>query len=186
MTVLVTLVRHGRTSWNAEGRLLGWRDVGLDRVGTAEAEALAARLAGSDFDAAWSSDLRRARETAAVIGTAATTDQRLREFDFGRLEGSTWEELAPETQEALVAFDGFAARCGETVSAFRRRVVDFMDGLAEGRHLVVTHGGVIRVVLAACGDRRSRSSTGSITTVDWPHRHIVVTPSVDGGSAKRN
>ena len=59
------LVRHGETAWNAEGRVQGQLDVPLSEVGRAQARAVAAALALERFDAIYSSDLVRVRETAA-------------------------------------------------------------------------------------------------------------------------
>src|SRR4029079_7551515 len=72
MPVLL-LVRHGETAWNAEHRWQGHHDAPLNDVGTAEAQAVASRVALDRPAALYSSDLRRARETA---GEGAQRDRR--------------------------------------------------------------------------------------------------------------
>ncbi len=145
------LVRHGATDWSAAGRLTGWTDVPLNALGRDQASALAARLAGQRFAGAWTSDLSRARDTALLAGVDAIADPRLRELDFGSLDGMRWDELPPGVPERLVEFDSFEAPGGESTAALRARVHDFLDGLTDGHHLLVTHGGVIRLLLRESG-----------------------------------
>jgi probable phosphoglycerate mutase len=148
VTLRLWLVRHGETAWSRAGRLTGWTDVPLARAGRRRAAALAETFTDIPFDGVWSSDLRRAAQTAsAIAGDAVVEDRRLRELDFGALEGRTWDELTPGVRERLAAFDGFEAPGGGTVDELRDRVGSFLDDLPSGDHLVVTHGGVIRLLL---------------------------------------
>ena len=66
----LVLVRHGQTAWNAEGRAQGHADVSLDDVGRTQAETMAPVVAAYDPVALVSSDLARARETAAFLEKA--------------------------------------------------------------------------------------------------------------------
>jgi 2,3-bisphosphoglycerate-dependent phosphoglycerate mutase len=173
VTVEVTFVRHGRTAWNAEHRLLGWADVPLHNVGEEQARVLGQMFHGARFDAVWSSDLARAVATSRLAGWTAEPDVRLREIDFGALESQTWEKLDPTQREALVAFDGFQAPGGESVADFVDRIVDFLDSLPPGSHLVVTHGGVIRAVLRMCGASGTFPAPGEAHRVDWTGRRSL-------------
>lgn len=149
--VRLWLVRHGATAWSEEGRLCGWSDVPLSAGGRDAAEGLreeAARVLRS-AQAVWCSDLRRARETAELAGLPVVPDPRLRELSFGTLEGARWDELSEETRDALTRFVGFSAPGGESLEELERRVGAFLSGLARGTHIVVTHGGVIRLLLRA-------------------------------------
>ena len=155
------MVRHGATPWSEAGRLNGWTDVPLSDAGRRQVRGLARSLALDDGATIWSSDLERAVATARAIsgGAAIRIDERLRELDFGRLEGLTWSELEPATRRALVDFDGFEAPGGESVAALSSRVDDFLADLRNGTgpHVVVTHGGVIRLLLRrGPGDRPVR------------------------------
>jgi probable phosphoglycerate mutase len=151
MSARVWLVRHGATDWSDAGRLTGWRDIPLNDVGRRQARLLRRRLRSIEFDGIWSSDQSRAMETARVAVGGARADERLRELDFGELEGRTWDQCSPEAQAELVSFDRFVAPGGESASELRDRVLAFTDTLSDGRHLVFTHGGVIRVLLRLTG-----------------------------------
>ncbi len=93
----VIIVRHGQTSWNAEGRAQGHADIGLDDTGRDQAEAMCQFVAGYDPTLLVSSDLARARETAAFLekatGLTALEDPRWREYDLGERTGLTVEEF---------------------------------------------------------------------------------------------
>ena len=71
---MILLARHGQTSENAAGRILGRRDPPLSDAGRAEAAALAASLRGEGLQAIWTSPLRRARETAAIVASGLGLD----------------------------------------------------------------------------------------------------------------
>jgi len=173
MTVLVSFVRHGRTEWNVDRRLLGWTDVGLDDVGVRQAVALGSRIGADTFDSIWTSDLGRAVATAVHAGWSARSDVRLREIDFGDLEGLTWSGLSPDVRESLVAFDGFVAPGGESTAALVTRLRDFLDALSPGSHLIVTHGGVIRAALRVCGVATDFPRHGALYTVDWTAARLL-------------
>jgi probable phosphoglycerate mutase len=146
------LVRHGQTDWNRDRRLQGRTPMPLNQVGRQEAAALRSVLRDQSFVEAWSSPATRSVVTAQLAYGEAIVDSRLDEFDFGDLEGMTWIELSSEVKEALLEFDGYAAPGGESVADFRHRIEDFVTGLPGGRHLIFTHGGVIRVLAGTTPD----------------------------------
>jgi probable phosphoglycerate mutase len=150
----VWLLRHCSTVSGEEGRLLGWRDEPLSPTGRRHALSLRKEVEAIAPDHVWSSDLRRAVETARLASREPRVDGRLREIDFGRLEGLTWERCSVGHREALARFEGFAAPDGETLDQLRVRVHAFVEELGPGRHLVVTHGGVVRLLLREAGDLR--------------------------------
>jgi probable phosphoglycerate mutase len=167
------LVRHGETPASRGRMLAGWEDVPLTEHGEAQARALRPVLEGNPFDGVWCSDLRRAATTARLAWDGeARRDSRLREMSFGTLEGLPWETLDPGWQEALVRFEGFEPPGGETFDELRRRVLDFVGTLPPGRHLVFTHGGVLRLLSREVGEDHF-VPTGSLLVVDWESRRIV-------------
>jgi len=98
------VVRHGRTGWNASGRVQGQADAPLDEVGRAQARAVAPRLAELAPVAIVASDLSRAADTAgelaAVTGLPVRLDVRLRERCFGQWQGLLNSEIAQRFPEA--------------------------------------------------------------------------------------
>jgi 2,3-bisphosphoglycerate-dependent phosphoglycerate mutase len=170
VTVRLYLVRHGATAWTEAGRLTGWADVPLSDRGRIQARGLRSRLNGRRFAGVWSSDLARAVETAAIAAGDQRRDGRLRELDFGTLEGMTWTELPADMRRGLVTFEGFRAPGGESVDQFRARVRRFVEELTPGDHLVVTHGGVARLLLREAGGDRvvPPGSAVEVAVARWP------------------
>jgi probable phosphoglycerate mutase len=166
------LVRHGETPASRGRTLAGWSDVPLTERGEDQARALRPLLAGERFDGVWSSDLRRAVATARLAWGEPRQDRRLREMSFGSLEGQLWETLDPASQEALARFEGFAAPGGESFEDLRSRVISFLDGLPAGRHLLFTHGGVVRLLSREVGEDRF-VPTGTLLVVDWEGRRLL-------------
>ena len=105
-------------------------------------------------------------------------------MSFGSLEGLPWETLEARWQEALVRFEGFEPPGGETFDDLRRRVLDFVDSLPPGRHLVFTHGGVLRLLSREVGEDHF-VPTGSLLVVDWEGRRIVFAPRRRGPAEPR-
>jgi probable phosphoglycerate mutase len=166
------LVRHGETPASVGRTLAGWSDVPLTEHGQRQACALRALLTAEPFDGVWSSDLRRAVATARLAWGEPRQDRRLREMSFGSLEGQLWETLDPAVLDALARFEGFAAPGGETFEDLRSRVLAFLDGLPAGRHLLFTHGGVVRLLSRELGEDRF-VSTGTLLVVDWDGRRLL-------------
>jgi probable phosphoglycerate mutase len=167
------LVRHGETPASRGRTLAGWADVPLTERGEEQARALRPLLAGERFDGVWSSDLQRALRTARLAFDAEpSADRRLREMSFGQLEGVSWETLETRWQQAMVRFADFEPPGGETFDALRERVLSFVDSLPPGRHLVFTHGGVLRLLSREVGED-CFLPTGSLLVVDWDGRRVV-------------
>jgi len=160
------LVRHGETTYSATKRVAGWSDPPLTELGRRQAEALRAVIDGSEFDGVWSSDLVRAVESARLAWGDATPDERLRECNFGALEGCSYEEADSTYGEVFRVFRGFQAPDGESHADFRGRILQFIEELAPGRHLLFVHGGVIRALTQDFGIDRFLP-TGSIVRLDW-------------------
>lgn len=160
--------------WNRERRFQGQTDVPLSAEGRAQALALARELSNIAFDFAVSSDLSRALETArAIYGPGVHADPRWREFEFGKWEGLTWDEIVerwPEyAEESGTAAKRYAPPGGESFDAVAARVGAALDELREGRHahvLVVTHAGPLHAMLHALfGELPVRFTPASVTRV---------------------
>ena len=166
MPLNLWLARHGSTEWTDQGRLCGWSDPPLNPGGRAQADRVRRQLAGLEFAGTWTSDLIRASGFAELAGVTARPDRRLRELDFGDLEGKTWSDLDPGVQESLAVVDGFAAPGGESVADLEARVGSFIDDLDRGNHLIFTHGGVIRLLGRRLGVTLG-PAPGEVTVLDW-------------------
>jgi broad specificity phosphatase PhoE len=159
--VSVWLARHGETAENAEGRILGRRDPPLSRAGLAQADALADSLRDVGIVAVWTSPLRRARETAEVVGRTLAVEPvvlgELVESDRGDWEGRRVADLADESPDLLAAFiagdPSFRFPGGESMAEQRARTRSALAAVRAGPlpALVVAHAGTIRAALAYSG-----------------------------------
>lgn len=146
--MLIYLLRHGATAYNAEGRYQGRTDIPLSPGGRA-----ALRPADISPAAVYVSPLSRAVETAAILfpGAARIPVPALAEMDFGAFEGRTWREMELDAVYRAWVEGGCRGRCpgGESREEFSARVcqafADLVDSAPDqgGDHLViVAHGGV--------------------------------------------
>ncbi|MGN6389669.1 MAG: histidine phosphatase family protein [Burkholderiaceae bacterium] len=170
----IILIRHGETDWNAERRLQGHLDVGLNRRGRRQAAAVAAALRDEPLDAIVSSDLQRARDTAEAIaaphGLPVETVPALRERRFGAFEGLRYDEIRERYPDAYAIWQAREPDArpptgqieGETLREFHHRTTTALEALAArfaGRRIVVVaHGGVLDCIhRAATGLPLSRA-----------------------------
>jgi probable phosphoglycerate mutase len=150
LSARLLLVRHGQSTYNAQARLQGQADPPLSEAGRQEAELLQPALARFPQDRVVTSDLLRARETAALLGyPAARPDPRWREIDVGEWAGRPLSEF-PFDSEPAWRGGPLHAPDGESWDELQARVGDALDELmaAGGSWLVVCHGGVVRAALS--------------------------------------
>ena len=148
------LVRHGETEWNKEGRIQGQMNSQLSSLGILQAKRLAKRLQGEHFDYIYASDSERAQHTARLVFPERDLilDARLRELNYGVLEGKTVAEFSPEEakmRQAMYA-DPLHNRAegGETWLELIERVAKWLAALPEGgRVIAFSHGGTIRAAV---------------------------------------
>jgi probable phosphoglycerate mutase len=172
MTLHVCFVRHAETTANASRIIAGWSDVPLTARGRAHAARLRPMLAARAFDAAWSSDLSRAVDTARLAGFEPALDRRVRELDFGELDGAPWSDVVDRYARGFYESGDFVAPGGESLRDLRERVVDFVESLQTGRHVVFCHGGVMRTVLGELGEHRMVANC-TVLDIDWRDRRVV-------------
>jgi len=156
------LIRHGETEWNRIRRIQGHADVPLNETGRMQAAAVAARLVrrtGPPIRAVYTSDLRRARETAEILGRALgmkpRLDSRLREIDMGVWVGLTFVEVSaqyPALAAQWAAGEDIRRPGGETVGELWSRAAEAAADIVAAHPgqtvVVVTHGGTLRVIVA--------------------------------------
>lgn len=151
----VFVVRHGQTAWNAQSRIQGHTDIGLDATGASQARALGEALAASGLQALYASDMARAVQTAQPVaertGLPIQAEPGLRERAFGVFEGMTHADVAlhwPDLARRWRRRDpDFRPEGGEALADFYARSVACAVRLA-ARHpgqtiALVTHGGVL-------------------------------------------
>jgi probable phosphoglycerate mutase len=152
------LVRHGETTWNSRGLVQGQRDPGLSPSGRQQVARCARHLAAASAEALYSSDLRRALESAAPIADALGVEVRvepdLRERSLGHAEGKPAARLGPEwsgVSAGRVVDADAAPTGGESVRQLYERVASCASrilSLHRGDLVLVCHGGVVRALSA--------------------------------------
>ena len=162
-------IRHGETSWNAEGRLQGAQDIALNERGRQQAthagRILAGLIARDGHDKAAlpfvSSPLGRARLTMELVRRVLelpaddySLDHRLREIGYGVWEGSTLAEMQAADPvlyaKRLTAKWTMAPEGGETYAEVQHRMRDWYDSV-DSDTVAVAHGGTARALMVALG-----------------------------------
>ena len=147
---VVYLVRHGRTTANAQGLLQGRLDPPLDDVGRSQAEAIAAMV--GDADEVIASPLVRAQQTAAYFGDEVTTDARWIEIAYGEYEGVPAGEVPPDVWQSWRENSAFRTRGGESFGDLDARVRTACEELRGRIHehdiVVVSHVSPIKAAVA--------------------------------------
>lgn len=148
----VYLIRHGESEWNAARRLQGQADPPLSAKGETQVAGLRDMLSRLAVDRCVTSDLRRARCTAELLGRVADPDPAWREIDVGAWSGRDIDELRRQDPEAYLGWRAgtYVPTGGEPWPRFSDRVSGAMLRAADGVDavLAVTHGGVIRALVA--------------------------------------
>jgi 2,3-bisphosphoglycerate-dependent phosphoglycerate mutase len=168
MERLLVLVRHGQSEWNLKNLFTGWRDVGLTEKGIAEARAAGRQLKakGLAFDIAYTSALKRAQDTLALMleelgqpDLATVRDQALNERDYGDLTGLNKDDARRRWGEEQVhiwrrSYD-VAPPGGESLKDTLARALPYYvarilpDVLSGKRVLVSAHGNSLRALIMA-------------------------------------
>lgn len=161
----VVVWRHGQTEHNAGGVFQGHLDTPLSTVGEQQAQTAAAVLARLGPTRLVSSDLSRARSTAAALagatGLTATTDRRWREIDVGAWQGRTRAEILTHDADRMSAVDagedlprgGTGERVADVQVRVRAAFEELTAQLPDGEVAVVTtHGQAGRALVASVLD----------------------------------
>lgn len=184
------IARHGQTNLNLDYRYQGFTDAPLNKTGMKQADQLAKRLIDEKLEAIYSSDLMRSVQTAERIvennQLQINKDERLREISFGEWEGMSYQEMQTKNPHLLESWMNDPANIsppsGETLIQFAERVKPAMDEMKiqheDQTVLMVTHGGVIRVLLClSLGIDLNRhmqfeSATGSVSELSFYKEHV--------------
>ncbi len=159
----IYIIRHGETDYNLSGRMQGRLDVPLNDFGIKMARKTGKALSGIKFDAAYSSPLVRAKETARLVleesgngNVDIITDKRLEEADLGDWEGKQVKkgrcEIDIEQKELFFENPFKLGRIpnGESALEVCARTQEFITEISKREHeavLVSTHGFAMRALL---------------------------------------
>ena len=155
----IIAVRHGETAWNVDTRIQGQIDIGLNAKGQWQADRAGQALADEEFAGIYSSDLRRAHDTAQAIARHNKNAREqgirlhtgLRERGFGTFEGHTYADIEArwpqESRRWRQREPDFAPPGGESPVQLMERVDRTLSEIAQhhpGEQIVVVaHGGVM-------------------------------------------
>lgn len=158
------IIRHGETEWNIQKRLQGWNNSDLTQKGITDAMNLAERLKDIDFTHIFSSDQKRAVETAKILrkdrDLAIVEMDGLKEIGFGKWEGMGKEDLMRRYKDE---FDIFLNKPhlykptlgGESYQDIFKRVGSSLEEIIKTRGrdiLIVSHGVTIKILTAVIKD----------------------------------
>lgn len=178
--IRLILVRHGETEWNGQRRLQGQQDIGLSAAGREQAAALRSAISHLAPGHVVVSGLRRAQETAEVLGYAAQAgDPRLNEAFLGEWEGRHSADIRAADEQMYADWragkyrppgaEGFAEMTDRVVDGVQAAVAEAAAAGADTL-MIVAHGGPVRAFLqAAVGldpERTVPSHPASLSLVD--------------------
>lgn len=181
------LIRHGQTDWNVEKRYQGSQDIPLNERGRLQAYDAKEALSDKAFAGIYSSDLKRALETAEIIrgeeDHAIITFSELRETCYGCLEGKTLAEIESEfgTHQENHQITLHHKIVPDMESGFEvlQRVLPTLELIAKQHQdedvLVVTHGGVIRALLVHLANydwSTTKIHNGQVVTFVYFENHL--------------
>ncbi len=178
----IILIRHGETEWNSQKRMQGHSNSDLSEVGRGQIQALGELMKNVSFDHIYSSDSLRTRQTAEAItqysGHTLQFDQRIREKNLGVFEGLTSTEAKERHPEVYRLFKTAGANYvideGESTQQLLERALEFSEEIRlrhpQERVVMVTHGGVVRVLM--------KYALG--LSIDSPTRFIIKNTGIFG------
>lgn len=188
------IVRHGETEWNREKRTQGCsNDYSLSQEGKLQAIAAAKRFKDLHLDTIYSSDLKRAFETAQEISKAVSVpvniSEGLREMNFGCWEGLTFDEIMIKYADIYKVWSTKPKETiipqGETLVMLQERVIHAVNDILlkhKGENiLIVSHGISIKVlILSILGmdishHSRIRIDNASINIIDYKEKYPALT-----------
>jgi 2,3-bisphosphoglycerate-dependent phosphoglycerate mutase len=160
----LVLVRHGESEWNALSLWTGWTDIGLSEKGRTEAKKAGELIKDIHFDHAFTSDLKRAKQTLdeilAVINQKeipVTVDKALKERNYGDLTGKNkWKIKEEYGEEQFMKWRrswDFPVPNGETLKDVYNRVVPYFNEhilplIKQGKNvLIAAHGNSLRALI---------------------------------------
>lgn len=189
MAARLLLIRHGQTAWNLEKRYCGFTDIGLNDQGINQAKRLSTRLAGQGIHKVYSSDRKRAIETAEIALNASSLKKNpdLREIHFGVFEGLCYKEIMQQYPEIYIKWveNPFSVVIpkGEDLRDFKTRVINAFNNIVSLNQdktvAVFSHGGVISIfinyILKTTDFWNKIPDSTSLTVVEYENGQAKIT-----------
>jgi broad specificity phosphatase PhoE len=153
------LIRHGETNWNLTQKCQGFSDIELNQNGRRQIKELAQSLKSDEISAVYSSDLRRAKDTAAEIAKfhnlSINVDPDLREMNQGNFEGLSFSEIRELYSELLTEWrrnpEAVRIPGGETLIEVQERAWKSVQRIIKTHHnenvVAVSHNFTIITLL---------------------------------------
>ncbi len=161
----LTICRHGRTDYNDKGIVQGQVETEINETGEEQAERLAERLSTREFDAIYSSTMKRALQTAQIVNNHHDLEisqvDSIREVERGKYGGERFEKMVEDIRAADEEDYLWKPEGGESLEELKQRVLGFLEDIAESRHdnvLAVSHGGPIKVLVPGVMGHTSKRS----------------------------
>lgn len=155
--MLIYMIRHGRTDWNDDRRIMGREQVPLNDAGREMVEAVAGQLAGEGIAAVYTGTLARARETADILASAwgaiLISEPRLDESAYEKWVGRSYSDLRGDPDFDLYGTRPTASNfsSSEDMSGIQERALAAVARIAEeargGKTALVSHADVIKPVI---------------------------------------
>lgn len=180
--MILYLMRHGQTDWDASHHVLGWKDMPLNQTGLQQVNLAAEKLKNISIETIYASDLKPSKKTADIISgyldLPVHYTKKLREINFGKAEGVKKTDLEAKFSYIYHAFNdiknperyAIAYPGGETIGEAQQRFVKFITKLCEdGRDnvLLVTHGMFLRIFTETCCKKEIYLNNGSVLKVTY-------------------
>ncbi len=159
----LALVRHGESEWNVLGKWTGWTDIGLNEKGRENARETAKELQNISFDIAYTSDMKRAKETLEEItqylnvSIPTIESPKIKEKNYGIYTGKNkWEvekEVGKDEFAKIRRSWDYEIPEGESLKIVYERVVPYyqeeiLPKLKDGKNiLLVAHGNSLRALI---------------------------------------
>lgn len=155
----IYLIRHGETEWNVSRKIQGHKDIPLTDTGIKQANLIADRLMSEDIDIIYSSDLKRAYDTAKIIGDKIGLEpnprKEFREINFGIWEGLYNDKIGLEYGEEIYLWrkepEKLKIEGGETLKEVQLRAMRELESIMNMNQdknvLIVSHGVTIKTMI---------------------------------------
>jgi len=153
----IILIRHGETDYNLNRKYCGFSDPPLNDTGVLQAEKLAKKIRHLKIDKIYSSDLKRAHQTAGIIFPDKNVEltDNFREMNFGIFEGLNYKEITAKTPNLYQDWINDPIKTtipeGENLISMNTRVKEKLNGIIANNDkktiVIITHAGPLRVIL---------------------------------------